>query len=271
MEIENIGIYDPIASSNRVSDARDVNEFIDDIDVELNARCKILKLKAKELCDSLKSAFLIEMVKLPKKVKGMKMKEFLESSSSSQLLSSIGGSIQPMHGAASTVVRPHNHIAYIKKDVSDKGSLLDSIRKQARDKRNALRQLIATGTSNPTNNDMASAFSHHKTPMHTPHRSYTAASACKTPIVRDPRLGEQIISENGSPLGVYSAVKAKMRPNIAQTPTISIALPGSDTEFIDISNPNTLDQIDEKNKDIALRELEILQQTVQQLISKIKN
>lgn len=256
----------PINRENvkEVEDSRSVNEFIDDIDIELDARCKILRLKSKELSDSLKSVFLIEIVKLSKKFKSMKMKDFLGSSDSLKFLSNVENLVQQHKSSVKTAIHT-NHQQKDSNNKNDQTNVLDSIRKRAREKDNALRKLISTDT---TNTKMATS---HKTPARNNNKSYTYNSAAKTPLIRDPMMGETIVSANGSPLGVFSAVRAKVRPHAALTPTISLALPGIDSGFVEITNPNDFEQIDEENKKIALKELQNLEQTVKQLISKIKS
>jgi hypothetical protein len=247
--------------------ALDMEEFFDEFDAELEYRCTMMRFKTQELCESLKSAFLVELMKLPTKVKCMPMQEFLQLQGTGNTLASLRAEF------SASLLKSTANKSMIQQTASKKNTTripnpqtsasgANSMRKLAKQKNDSLRTdiLKSQAFNHALGTPAGNRFNHQKFPP-------------STPAVRDPKNGECILSMNGSPLGAFSTVRATVRPhfNVPATPTISVSLPGATGSYINIADPNALNQLDEENKEHALNELGALEATIADIVRRIRN
>ena len=215
----------------------EVHSFLEDLEIEMDARCKTLELQSAHLADILKSSFAVELTKLPQKIKKMSVRQFSQEFQGS-LVAVIEHDRQKifeaMHaaedgesdgeevaaGGPQGSDASNNGRAYFTRSARKRpvNATVARERTRARVKRAA----AATGTIARSKTAAARVPTSGSAPPSTPspavsssistsHSSY-AGLPPQTPIVREPKRGEQLLSANGSPLGSFASVRATVGP-----------------------------------------------------------
>jgi hypothetical protein len=92
-------------------------------------------------------------------------------------------------------------------------------------------------------------------------------TAMAPPSARHPRLGETILSQNGSPLGTFqTVVKAPKSSNNIVPATPGVFIPLSNGEIVDL---DSVDSLTDDQKHDALAEMQKLQQQMQQQMQNL--
>lgn len=104
-----------------------------------------------------------------------------------------------------------------------------------------------------------------QTPM-VPGKKYTAQGT----ILRNPREGEQILSNNGSPLGVFSTVVKPKSNNSIVPATPGVFVPLETGDVIDLETVD-VELLSNDVKQDALAKMQAMMANMQKLMSKIEN
>ena len=101
----------------------------------------------------------------------------------------------------------------------------------------------------------------------------SALMSLETPgtALRKPKVGEVILSENGSPLGEYEDTIVKSNPNRSLVPptTPGIHVPMNNGDIIDIENVD-VNSMDQEAKDDALAKMQAMMNSMQLLMNKLQ-
>jgi hypothetical protein len=118
-------------------------------------------------------------------------------------------------------------------------------------------------TSTKNTRNAAAAKQVFQTPV-----SRRGAPGAPPPSARNPRLGESILSQNGSPLGVFqTVVKAPKGGNAVVAPTPGVFVPLNTGEVIDMES---IADLSEEQKQNALQEMQKMQLQMQNLMKRIE-
>ena len=116
-----------------------------------------------------------------------------------------------------------------------------------------------TASKSTRNRDSEKVF---QTPVSRRGAAHTGTS------LRHPREGENILSQNGSPLGVFQTiVKAPKQASVCQTPA-GVYVPLNNGNVVDLESISTLP---ESEKQDALKKMQDMMNSMQSLMKKIEN
>ena len=231
-----------------------VEEILDEMKVELDARCKTLELHTEHLADTLKNAFMVEFTRIPKKIREMPLKKFFEEFDGSMEVVLEHDKRQCF--AEATAAIPS--VSSSEMEVEEAGICATVVR--------GSRHKSKTGAPSSSAKPPRARS---KVPA-TPSAAFRGGVAPATPSLRMPRTGEGLLSVRGSPLGNFSSLRA-VAGKTAAPPTISVALTSApDTGFIDISDANVQANLTEVGKAEAFQHLQALQRQVASLMEKIQ-
>uniref|UniRef100_A0A7S3LGU9 Borealin N-terminal domain-containing protein n=1 Tax=Aplanochytrium stocchinoi TaxID=215587 RepID=A0A7S3LGU9_9STRA len=260
----------PLALKKKKSalDELNIENFLEDLSVEIQSKCETIKWKADAMCDMIKNAYANEIFKLPKNIRAMNVGEFE---------SKFGGDI--------SLVVEHD-----RKKVCESLNVPEEVGTIARSTRTRTRMQTRLATQQGTirrGTRVPRGGRNQNGVLQTPHLNPLLP---KTPavgnMVRQPRRGESIMSINGSPLGAVNSPlirKGQIRAtlNIGQAKpsklagdsealnsTIAVALAGG--KNINLNDPNAANTLTDEDKTEAMKQLAALQAQVGTLMQRIK-
>jgi hypothetical protein len=177
-----------------------LNSVLQDLELQVNAKCAQIQKDADFMCTSIKQAFHLELIKLPNQVKTMSLERFR---------SEFGDSLEAVTRGAMGM---GNKVA-------------NSSSRENHNTNNRQASSSSSSSKSSTGSHKSSSSSSNPTVFQTPSGSKSKVAQTPGTVVRKPREGEVLLSANGSPLGAYeggavidgTAVKSRVGP--AQTPT----------------------------------------------------
>ena len=121
---------------------------------------------------------------------------------------------------------------------------------------------VISGKSIAANRDRA------HTDFQTPSGKNRAIAQTPGTMMRKPKAGEMILSENGSPLGEFTATVVKEKSTKALVPsTPGLYVPLSDGKMLDIED---VDAMDTEAKEDALAKMQAMMDNMQLLMEKLQ-
>jgi len=239
----------------------DVSAFLEDLDVEMRSRCRLIEFEAERQADAVKNAFSSELIKLPKSIRNMSVREFYQKYNGdiSLVLEEEKREVLGMTGFSpgnmgSVVLQSAQAIA-----TSMKKRKATSSRKLASN--NTLRAKAAQNS--------AVKRSQGDPPLATPNRDKGVPGVFATPrfetevvpetpatsvadnskMVRRMKRGESIMSVNGSPLVSFEDEDGA-DPQTSEKQNMGLQTPGG--HVINIADPSLKDKLlkDDKTKEM---------------------
>ena len=199
-----------------------INSVLDDMEVDVNAKCAQMQKEAAFSCSSIRQSFKLELIKLPKDVKKMSLTRFRE-----EFGDNIGNVIN---------------------------STVGSNREKGR-----TRGSKSTGIGGSRSGSFQTPSGKNRPVAQTPGT-----------MARQPKAGELILSENGSPLGEFTATVVKeksKRTLIPSTPGVHVPL--SDGQVLDMDNVDVA-AMDTEAKEDALAKMQAMMDNMALLMEKLQ-
>ncbi|GMH50746.1 hypothetical protein TrLO_g9575 [Triparma laevis f. longispina] len=223
-----------------------ITAYISDLSDEVDLRCHRIQNTAETACLSLRNSLQIALMKIPKSVRRMTVKEFEEV---------YGGEVFKVVQSKVT-------------------SELDEVLSRAR------AQPSTPGNNKRTNSRITRSVIKGGRPMETPSKGSGGGygGVPQTPAtVRAPRRGEVLLSENGSPIAQNDTViatvkKAKKNDGSGQvTSAICLEMDAGNGQFINLGDHDAAKGMDEEMKKNAVSKLKNLQDEVAALMAQLGN
>mmetsp|Transcript_4006 Transcript_4006/g.7703 ORF Transcript_4006/g.7703 Transcript_4006/m.7703 type:complete len:291 (-) Transcript_4006:368-1240(-) len=257
----------PIQKKARSSQDDDITAFLEDMDVELNSRCRMINLEAGRRTDELRDTYSREIIRLPKAIRNMSVREFCEKyggkinqvleEERQRVLESTGFASGDGSHSSSVILRSTKAISQTMSMRKTKGGTLKRSSTSLQ-----MRAQAALGAQNSASNAGVACTpakgGGHNNPLATP-RAGVEVSLPETPgtvmankLARPARRGESIMSINGSPL---------VREDASRTVALAFA-----------ADPSQLPaQLDPNNKEECMSKLMALKDHVASLMETIKS
>lgn len=261
----------PTRAKPNIFGPQTLEEELTELEQELRRRCELKMLHAEIKRDSILGVLSAQLVRIPKKIQEMNVRDFA---------SRYGGSI--------AMVFEHEKKRVLATGSDDHGGT--QVRKSAR--KNAARSKIQQIASARTMKKGEVAFSSGLTTTttstsvpasavkasNTLSRSITTTTTTNTTQQHQAPPATPANSSIRPNFSITSSAVARRTPhgNLATTPSggiatpvISVAIGSAEKRVVDLSSPNVL-QMDDKDKDSALSQLEKLQMKVSSLMEALR-
>lgn len=274
----------PLKKKAAFSDEHDVTAFLEDLDVEVRSRCHMLEFEAERQADAVRNAYSNELIKLPKNIRSMNVREFCETYAGEislvlerdrkMVLESTGLSKSNGSAPSAVVLRSAKAISRSmsmrkaqgtgRKLIGPSGGL--SLRNRAAMGAHTSRKMGNNDTgpiplATPLRGNQASSSSSSSSVFATP--KFNLNNVPQTPgtvvaggdskqLTRPMKRGESIMSLNGSPL-------------VSSSIAVSIG-----TDHVLLTDPNVASSLSGKDKDAAVSQLQALKNQVATLMESIQ-
>mmetsp|Transcript_4766 Transcript_4766/g.7802 ORF Transcript_4766/g.7802 Transcript_4766/m.7802 type:complete len:322 (-) Transcript_4766:168-1133(-) len=284
---------------NGVMDESDVIAFLEDLEVNFEARCQTTMFEAENAANNVRMAYKNELLMLPKTIRSMNVREFCDKyggqinavleQDRQRVLESTGlsanGTLSPsavVLQSAKAVQRSMSMRNAAKGSVprftTTPGSSLGLRNRAALGAHtNTMKQQQnITSTDVPLSTPLRGTGEGGLAPFSTPKFDFSVMNTPATAVAgekhaRPMRRGESIMSVNGSPLVATDTPGKPPRSTskLAQDPTSFALSFGAKT--LDLSDPNLVSKLaDESDKNLAFSQLEAIKSEVARLMDSIK-
>eukprot|EP00730_Choanoeca_flexa_P013759 TRINITY_DN5670_c0_g1_i1.p1 TRINITY_DN5670_c0_g1~~TRINITY_DN5670_c0_g1_i1.p1 ORF type:complete len:268 (+),score=77.03 TRINITY_DN5670_c0_g1_i1:73-876(+) len=261
------------------SDLEELELYLEDFDIEVERRCEMLRTQLKAQKAAIMKAFSVQFLKIPKKYKTMSVAEYRtltqsgDENSSTTFSKSREELMGPIIAPPSTRTR-----GAAKRRVAADSTNMPPPATATRGKK-----AKATSKGPSTARKLRSTRKGQQSDFETPMPGTASSARIKatpaidprlprTPMIRQPKQGECMLSENGSPIALDTG-GVRVRSTRGRSTIITVPLDNGKAVELnpeDLKKQNVKKVLNKKEKREALKHLEALQDQVASLMQQLQ-